>query len=85
MAASDIPGRGSGEEFRVVQGAPGVRRGHPVGDCMIALLQVGSAVPTTPRDLVLNAGTETHVVLAILVVLSLVSWAIMLGVGWTSR
>ena len=48
---------------------------------MIALLQVGSAVPTTPRDLVINAGTETHVVLAILVVLSLVSWAIMLGVG----
>ena len=29
----------------------------------------------------MNAGTETHVVLAILVVLSLVSWAIMLGVG----
>ena len=48
---------------------------------MIALLQVGSAVPTTPRDLVVNAGTETHVVLGILVVLSLVSWAIMLGVG----
>ena len=48
---------------------------------MIALLQVGSAVPTTARDLVLNAGTETHVVLGILVVLSLVSWAIMLGVG----
>ena len=48
---------------------------------MIALLQVGSAVPTTPRDLVLNAGTETHVVLGILVVLSFVSWAIMIGVG----
>lgn len=29
----------------------------------------------------MNAGTETHVVLVILVVLSLVSWAIMLGVG----
>lgn len=48
---------------------------------MTALLQVGAAVATTPRDLVVNAGTETHVVLAILVVLSLVSWAIMLGVG----
>jgi biopolymer transport protein TolQ len=45
------------------------------------LLQVGAAVPTTPRDLVMNAGTETHVVLVILVILSLVSWAIMLGVG----
>ena len=48
---------------------------------MSALLQVGAAVPTSARDLVANAGTETHVVLAILVVLSLVSWAIMLGVG----
>lgn len=48
---------------------------------MTALLQVGAAVPTSPRDLVVNAGTETHVVLAILIVLSLVSWAIMLGVG----
>ncbi len=48
---------------------------------MSTLLQVGAAVPTSARDLVVNAGTETHVVLAILVVLSLVSWAIMLGVG----
>lgn len=48
---------------------------------MIALLQVGAAVPTTAKDLVLSAGTETHVVLGILVVLSLVSWAIMFGVG----
>ena len=48
---------------------------------MIALVQVGAAVPTTAKDLVLSAGTETHVVLGILVVLSLVSWAIMFGVG----
>jgi biopolymer transport protein TolQ len=48
---------------------------------MIVLLQVGAAVPTTAKDLVLSAGTETHVVLGILVVLSLVSWAIMFGVG----
>ena len=48
---------------------------------MMLLLQVGAAVPTTPRDLIVNAGTETHVVLVILVVLSFVSWAIMIGVG----
>ena len=48
---------------------------------MIAVLQVGAAVPTTPKDLVLSAGLETHIVLGILVVLSLVSWAIMIGVG----
>jgi biopolymer transport protein TolQ len=48
---------------------------------MIALLQVGTAVPTSARDLVIRAGIETHVVLGILVVLSLVSWAIMIAVG----
>lgn len=48
---------------------------------MIALLQVAGAIPTTPKELILNASTETQVVLGILVVLSLVSWAIMLGVG----
>jgi len=48
---------------------------------MTALLQAAGAVPTTPKELILNASTETQVVLGILVVLSLVSWAIMLGVG----
>lgn len=45
------------------------------------LIQVTGAVPSTARELVMNASTETQVVLAILVVLSLVSWMIMLGVG----
>jgi biopolymer transport protein TolQ len=48
---------------------------------MIALLQTAGAVPTSPKELILNASTETQVVLGILVVLSLVSWAIMFGVG----
>ena len=48
---------------------------------MTALLQTAGAVPTTPKELIVNASTETQVVLAILVVLSLVSWAIMFGVG----
>jgi biopolymer transport protein TolQ len=48
---------------------------------MIAMTQAAGAVPTSSKDLILNAGLETHVVLGILVVLSLVSWAIMLGVG----
>jgi biopolymer transport protein TolQ len=48
---------------------------------MIALLQAAGAVPTTPKELILNSSIETQVVLGILVVLSLVSWAIMLGVG----
>ena len=48
---------------------------------MTALLQTAGAVPTTPKELIVNASTETQVVLGILVVLSLVSWAIMLGVG----
>ncbi|MEP6620100.1 MAG: MotA/TolQ/ExbB proton channel family protein [bacterium] len=45
------------------------------------MLQVAGAVPTSAKELVLNASTETQVVLGILIVLSLVSWAIMIGVG----
>jgi len=48
---------------------------------MIVFLQTAGAVPTSPKELILNASTETQVVLVILAVLSLVSWAIMLGVG----
>ncbi len=45
------------------------------------LLQSAGAVPTSAKELILHASTATQVVLVILVVLSLVSWAIMLGVG----
>jgi biopolymer transport protein TolQ len=48
---------------------------------MNALLQTAGAVPSSPKELITHASTETQVVLAILVVLSLVSWAIMIGVG----
>ena len=45
------------------------------------MLQAAGAVPTSAKDLIVHAGTATQVVLFILVVLSLVSWAIMIGVG----
>jgi biopolymer transport protein TolQ len=45
------------------------------------ILQASGAVPTSARDLIINAGLETHVVLVILIVLSLVSWTIMFAVG----
>ncbi len=48
---------------------------------MILLLQAAGAVPSSARDLIVNSSTATKVVLAILVVLSLVSWAILLGAG----
>ncbi|HUQ45653.1 MAG TPA: MotA/TolQ/ExbB proton channel family protein [Gemmatimonadaceae bacterium] len=48
---------------------------------MTLLLQAAGAVPTSAKELILHASTATQVVLVILVVLSLVSWAIMLGVG----
>jgi biopolymer transport protein TolQ len=48
---------------------------------MILLLQAAGAVPTSAKELILHSSTATQVVLVILVVLSLVSWAIMLGVG----
>jgi biopolymer transport protein TolQ len=48
---------------------------------MILLLQAAGAVPTSAKELILNASTATQVVLVILIVLSLVSWAIMFGAG----
>lgn len=48
---------------------------------MIFLLQAAGAVPTSAKDLIVHASSATQVVLVILIVLSLVSWAIMLGVG----
>ncbi|HEX5972873.1 MAG TPA: MotA/TolQ/ExbB proton channel family protein [Gemmatimonadaceae bacterium] len=48
---------------------------------MFPLLQAAGAVPTSARDLILNSSTATQVVLVILVILSLISWAILLGVG----
>jgi biopolymer transport protein TolQ len=48
---------------------------------MILLIQAAGAVPTSAKELILNASTATQVVLVILIVLSLVSWAIMFGAG----
>jgi biopolymer transport protein TolQ len=44
------------------------------------LLQVGGAIPSTPRELIVNATTMTKVVLIVLALLSLISWAVMLAV-----
>jgi biopolymer transport protein TolQ len=44
---------------------------------MPALLQVTTAVPTSPLEMVTTASTVTQAVLVLLAVLSLVSWAIM--------
>jgi biopolymer transport protein TolQ len=44
---------------------------------MIALLQIGGAVPTSPVDMIVQASLMTKIVLIVLAVLSLVSWAIM--------
>lgn len=48
---------------------------------MIAMIQAAGAVPSSAWELIFNSSIETKIVLGILVVLSLVSWAIMLGVG----
>ncbi len=48
---------------------------------MILLVQASGAVPTSAMDLVVHSSTATQVVLTLLVVLSLVSWTIMIGVG----
>ncbi|MBX3132739.1 MAG: MotA/TolQ/ExbB proton channel family protein [Gemmatimonadaceae bacterium] len=46
---------------------------------ILSLLQIRSAIPSTRFELVLNASDETKVVLVVLVVLSLLSWAVMLA------
>ena len=48
---------------------------------MMLLVQAAGAVPTSAKDLIVHSSTATQVVLSILIVLSLVSWAIMFGVG----
>jgi biopolymer transport protein TolQ len=42
-----------------------------------AVAQIGGAIPTAPIDMILHASLVTKIVLVILAVLSLVSWAIM--------
>jgi len=42
-------------------------------------LQVGEAIPTSPWDMIVHATVMTQAVLVLLVVLSLISWAIMLA------
>jgi len=41
--------------------------------------QVGQAVPTTPWEMITNSSVVTQVVLGLLAVLSLLSWAVMFG------
>ena len=43
------------------------------------MLQIGSAIPSSPMELVALSSTPTKVVLAILVILSLVSWMLMVA------
>jgi len=43
------------------------------------LMQIGAAVPSSPIELVTNATIATKIVLAILVVLSLISWSVMIA------
>ncbi|MBX6332954.1 MAG: MotA/TolQ/ExbB proton channel family protein [Gemmatimonadaceae bacterium] len=44
-----------------------------------SLVQLGGAVPTSPADMILQASLVTKIVLGVLAVLSLASWAIMLA------
>ena len=44
------------------------------------LVQVGGAIPSTPLELIRQSTTVTQVVLVILAILSLISWAVIFGV-----
>src|SRR5690348_17214966 len=45
----------------------------------LGFFQIGKAVPTTPWEMITNATLVTKIVLALLAMLSLLSWAVMLG------
>jgi biopolymer transport protein TolQ len=45
----------------------------------IGYMQIGRAVPTTPLEMIMNSSPVTQAVLGLLVVLSLMSWAVMFG------
>jgi len=47
--------------------------------------QIGGAIPTAPIDMITHASLVTQIVLGVLVILSLVSWAIMLAKWWEFR
>ncbi|HXF95515.1 MAG TPA: MotA/TolQ/ExbB proton channel family protein [Gemmatimonadales bacterium] len=49
------------------------------------LLQVGTAIPSTPWELVLTSSRETKFVLAVLVLFSLVSWYVIVLKWWQFR
>ncbi len=46
---------------------------------VLAYLQIGRAAPTTPLEMVMNATLVTKIVLGVLALLSLLSWAVMFG------
>lgn len=52
---------------------------------LLAALQVERAIPRTPVELITHATTVTQAVLVLLLVLSLVSWGIMLAKWWELR
>ena len=52
---------------------------------MTAMLQVSQAVPTTPVELITHATAMTKVVLVVLLVLTIVSWGVMLSKWWELR
>lgn len=51
----------------------------------IFFLQIGQAIPTSPMELVTNSTGATKLVLAILIVLSLISWGIIFAKGFELR
>lgn len=43
------------------------------------MLQIGAAIPTSPMELVTQSSTPTKIVLAVLVILSILSWMVMIA------
>src|SRR5207248_1571988 len=85
LATARLAGGGAVEDLCLVCGASRAERGtrarRLAGEAMTTtlLLQMRGAVPSTPLELITDASTLTQVVLIILALLSLLSWAMMLA------
>ena len=63
----------------MAQGDAAVRAGAANDVIVSVYFQINRAIPTTPWEMVTNATLVTKIVLGLLAVLSLLSWAVMLG------
>ncbi len=77
LASLGLAGAGPGEHVRLVDAAGPHLQSFP--RMMLGTMQLGGATPNGALDLITSATISTQIVLGVLAVLSLLSWAVMFG------